>query len=357
MSSFEVRRANLRDSRTTTATVPELDADEALLAIDGFGLTSNNVTYAALGDTLAYWDFFPADNGWGRIPVWGFATVHASRHPALAEGTRMFGFLPPATHLVVRPDRVTDASFVDASTHRANLPPAYNSYVLVEADPSYEPDREAEQMLLRPLFFLSFLLADFLTEAELEGARTVVVSSASSKAALGTAFLLAQHGVRTIGLTSEANLDFVDGLGIYGQVVLYREVENLELEPAVYADISGNHELRASVHRRYGETLRASLAVGQTHWGDAAGERPPLPGPEPVFFFAPDRIRKRTKDWGRDGLEARIAEAWGPFIDWTDGWLAVARGSGPGAVEAAYREVLGGRCAPWTGHVLSLQAD
>jgi hypothetical protein len=353
-SAFEVRRADLHDCRFTASAVPEPHAGEALLEVDAFGLTSNNVTYAVLGDTLSYWDFFPGENGWGRIPVWGFAEVAASRHSALAEGTRVFGFLPPATHLVVQPDRVTDASFVDASPHRRGLPPAYNSYVLVEADQSYDPDREPQQMLLRPLFFLSFLLADFLVEIELAGARTAVISSASSKAALGTAFLLARHGVPATGLTSEANLDFTRRLDVYSRVASYREIDTLDVEPAVYVDISGNAEVRAAVHRRYGEDLRHSAAVGQTHWQGEAGGEPPLPGPQPMVFFAPDRIRQRTKDWGRDGLEARMAEAWRPFSHWTDGWLEIARGSGAARVEAGYREVLDGRCPPWIGHVLRL---
>ena len=48
-----------------------------------------------LGDMQA---FFPAESGWGRVPVWGFADVVGSRHQALAEGVRVFGYLPMSTH-------------------------------------------------------------------------------------------------------------------------------------------------------------------------------------------------------------------------------------------------------------------
>ena len=349
-----MRRGDLRDCRVTTREVPDPDAGEALLEIDAFGLTSNNVTYAVLGDSLSYWDFFPAGGGWGRIPVWGFAEVRTSRHPSLAERTRVFGFCPPATHLIVRPDRIAGASFVDASPHRASLPPAYNSYALVDADRGYDSEREPQQMLLRPLFFLSFLLADFLDEI---AAPAAVISSASSKAALGTGFLLARHGVKTTGLTSDANADFVREVGIYAQVASYRQIDALDVEPAVYVDISGDLEVRAAVHRHFGDALRNSIAVGQTHWEDASGPRRVLPGPEPVFFFAPDRIRTRTNDWGRRGLETRMEQVWRPFVEWTDGWLEIARGSGAGDVVAAYRQVLEGRCAPSVGHVLSLLSE
>ena len=49
------------------------------LRVERFGLTANNVTYGAFGDQLGYWQFFAAPEGWGRIPVWGFGEVVASR--------------------------------------------------------------------------------------------------------------------------------------------------------------------------------------------------------------------------------------------------------------------------------------
>ena len=43
------------------------------LAIVSFALTANNITYAAFGDAMNYWQFFPVpgDDGaaWGCIPV------------------------------------------------------------------------------------------------------------------------------------------------------------------------------------------------------------------------------------------------------------------------------------------------
>ena len=45
-------------------------------------------------------------------------------------------------------------------------------------------------MIVRPLFITSFMLADFLQDNAFFGARQVVVSSASSKTAYGTAFCL-----------------------------------------------------------------------------------------------------------------------------------------------------------------------
>jgi hypothetical protein len=96
------------------------------------------------------------------------------------------------------------------------------------------------------------------------------------------------------------------------------------------------------------------MAVGISHWeefGAGAGE---LDGPTPTFFFAPDRVVKRAKDWGRAGLENNVAEAWHPFCQWAAGWLEPIRGEGFEGVEAAYLDVLEGRTDPKRAHVLSL---
>ena len=81
------------------------------------------------------------------------------------------------------------------------------------ADPGYDAAREAEQALLRPLFMTSFLIDDFLADTGFFGARRVMLSSASSKTAYGTAFCLSlrrgsPNAVKVIGLTSAGNLAF-----------------------------------------------------------------------------------------------------------------------------------------------------
>jgi hypothetical protein len=63
---------------------------------------------------------------------------------------------------------------------------------------------------------------------------------------------------------------------------------------------------------------------------------------------------KRSKDWGPQGLAARLATAWTKFCDASDAWLHVVRGSGRDAVLRVYQDVLAGRAHPADGHVLSL---
>jgi hypothetical protein len=96
------------------------------------------------------------------------------------------------------------------------------------------------------------------------------------------------------------------------------------------------------------------MAVGVTHWEEMGAGSGELPGPRPTFFFAPDRVVKRSKDWGRNGLETRVADAWHPFCEWTGQWLEVVRGEGFDAVRSAYLDVLEGRVDPRNAHVLTL---
>jgi hypothetical protein len=352
-----IKRDDLRECRFQESEPVELGPGQALLGVSSFGLSSNNVTYAVLGDVMSYWEFFPAEGGWGRLPVWGFGEVAESANDDLEEGTRVFGYFPASSQVVMAPDRVDERGFIDSAPHRSALPGAYNVYRRVEADPAYDAGYEDQHMLLMPLFFTSFLIDDFLGDEGLFGASAVVLSSASSKTALAAAFLLSRRqGIEVIGLTSPGNVPFVEGVGAYDRVFTYDDVPSLPGDTAVYLDISNDGNVRSAVHRHYGDGLAHSALVGDTHWEEEWRGDGDLPGPKPAFFFAPDRIVKRASDWGPDGLESRLAEAWRPFVEWTDGWMKVIHGKGAESVERVYLELVNGRTDPSVGHVLSLRS-
>ncbi|MGP0102945.1 MAG: DUF2855 family protein [Solirubrobacteraceae bacterium] len=352
---FLVARDDLHSCRFEDAPAPEPGPGEALLRVDAFGLTSNNITYAIFGEAMSYWSFFPAAEGWGRVPVWGFAEVAASGVPELETGTRVFGYLPPSTELLVAPAHVSAHGFTDASAHRAALPPAYNRYARTDADPLHDAEHEDEQMLLRPLFLTSYLIDDFLEDGDFFGADTVVLSSASSKTASALAFQLSlREGIAVVGLTSARSAEFARELGVYDLIVSYDELDSLPDGRAVYVDMAGDAELRGAVHGHYRDQLAHSAVVGATHH-DRMGQVPDaLPGPRPTFFFAPDRVTKRAADWGADGLQQRMADAWHPYVAWACGWLEVVHGHGPDALRSAYLDLLDGRIDPAKAHVLSL---
>jgi Protein of unknown function (DUF2855) len=355
MTDFLVKRDDLRECRVVEGEPPEVLPGQALLRVETFGLTANNVTYAVFGEAMSYWDFFPVEEGWGRVPMWGFAEVEHSEAAEVEPGTRLYGYLPPSSYLVVTPADAGEAGFVDGSPHRAALPSAYHRYLATGADVFYRPDTEEIQMLLRPLFFTSFLIDDQLDDEDLTTAGPVLISSASSKTAIAAAFLLAQReGVDLVGLTSSRNVDFVEGLGIYGRVVAYDAIDSLARGPATFVDTAGDGDVRLAVHSHYGDELVHSMAVGATHWEELGAAGVELPGPTPTFFFAPDRVVKRSADWGRAELETRVADAWHPFCEWTGGWLEMLRGEGFDAVREAYIDVIEGKVNPKHAHVLTL---
>ncbi|GIE31118.1 hypothetical protein Ait01nite_041630 [Actinoplanes italicus] len=350
--TFAVARNDLSRTSLTEGATPELAAGEALLRVDRVGLTANNITYAVLGESMRYWRFFPGEPRglgpeWGLPPLWGFAEVAESATPGVEVGQRLYGYLPPAGHLVVRPERVDGTGFRDAAAHRADLPSPYNAYRSTEGDAAYRADREDLLILFRPLFFTSFMLADQVADNDFHGARQLIISSASSKTAYAAAHELHGRGPRLIGLTSAGNVDFTRSLGCYDEVLTYDDVDTLDPAPAVYLDLSGAPATRAALRRRFGDLLLRDIAVGLTNQvpnAEAAGE----------VFFAPVQMRKRRQDWGREGLDRRFAEAWHRFATLAEKSLDVQVGSGPSALRQSWLDVLEGRVPPNAGRVVQL---
>jgi hypothetical protein len=360
-TTFAVGRTDLRRTAWLDTATPALAAGQLRLAIDRFALTSNNISYGTFGAAMHYWDFFPSgDVELGCLPVWGFATVRESRAEGVAVGERFYGYWPMADEVVLGPVRSSGSGFVDEAPHRSALPDAYNRYLRCSSDPLYRPDHEALIALLRPLFITSFLIDDFLADSDFFGARTLLISSASSKTAYGLAFCLARRGAAedtpaAIGLTSPGNADFTRSLGCYERTVLYRDIETVATDTrAVYVDMSGDAGVRATVHGHWKERLAYSCSVGGTHW-EALGGGKGLPGPRPVLFFAPAQIKKRAED-GR-GMQG-VAEAWALFVarvaDGDRPWLRVVAASGRDAVLGTYRALLEGRVPGDEGRILAL---
>ena len=174
--TMEIERDDLSKSHLIDADLPELEPGEARLRVDRVGLTANNVTYAVLGNSFRYWEFFPTESGRGIVPLWGFGVVEESRAEGVNVGDRLYGYYPSASHLIVRPDRIDEQGFRDASEHRSTLPSPYNAYALTTGDAAYEADREDLLVLYRPLFWTSFMFADWLVENDCFGAQATVLT-------------------------------------------------------------------------------------------------------------------------------------------------------------------------------------
>jgi len=355
MSSYDflVKRTDLSECRIETVAIPVIGAGEALLRVDRFALTANNITYGVAGDLLGYWKFFVAPAAWGRIPVWGTGTIIASNAPGIVRGSRYYGYYPMSGHLPVVPGNVTPLGFADHAAHRRELPPVYNHYALMSEATGFPERQDNQQMVYRPLFTTAFMLDDYLGDNGCFGAQQIVLASASSKTAFGTAFMLRDRPQETVGLTSSANRAFVEGLGLYDRVATYDEVTTLDASiPTAYIDMSGNRPLLAAVHHHFRDKLVNSCSVGITHYASREGEDPKtLPGARPALFFAPTQIRKRHQEWGAAEYQRKLGEAWQAFLAEVDRWVTIIESAAPARLEEVYATVLKG-AAPDRAYVL-----
>jgi hypothetical protein len=356
--NFEVARNNLRETRFVESPVPaaaDLASGEVVLAVSDFAFTANNITYGVLGESLSYFSFFPAGEGWGRIPVWGYGEVAVSKNADVPVGTRVFGYFPMSSHVTMKAQS-TKGGFADAAAHRAALPPIYNSYSFA---PKANADLEARLALFRPLFATAYLLDDWLAEQRFFGARRILLTSASGKTAFSLAAILARRTDRPtiVGLTSKINESFVRSLGVYDKVVLYDEVGSLPLEASVSVDMAGSEATLLKIHERLAEHLVYSCRVGASHWeqrGDFMGKQD-WPGRTPEFFFAPSRAQELSARIGPLELQSSIKASLEQFLTETSGgWLKIVR-THARDIEAIYRATLEGRVPPDVGNILSLR--
>ncbi|QYJ06278.1 DUF2855 family protein [Qipengyuania flava] len=333
-------------------------ADGAVrLAIESFSVTANNITYAVVGDGFGYWNFFPAPEGKGIVPMWGHARVIESNHPDFSEGERVYGYLPMGTHLDVVPGNVSKSGFVDTAAHRQPMSPIYNQYSRLAADPEHDPAREGERMIFGPLFKTGFLIEYFMRGENWFGAGQVIMTSASSKTAMGLAAVAKQRSpeVKRIGLTSAGNVDFVKGTGLYDEVVAYDAVGSLDVVPTVTVDFAGNAGLLASLHKHFADDLKYSCLVGATHVeerGAGMGGGDGLPGPTPTLFFAPDHAVALFKELGPEGAGKQLAESWHYFLDAVGDTITIERHQGIDAARTTYLDMLAGKLDPAVGIVV-----
>jgi len=355
-----VKKSDFSDVSLVHADDPPLADGDIRVAIGPWALTANNITYMVAGDRIGYWKFFdPQAYGLdkpdhGRMPVWGYARVTQSRCEGVEPGQTLYGFLPIADHFDMRPTKISRSGFVDGNEHRTGLHNIYNRYTVVESDPSFAVHQDL-QPLLRPLFTTSFLIDDFLDDENVFGADQVLILSASSKTALGTAFCLKERGgVKITGLTSDGNMAFTRGTGFYDAVYNYDSVTSLDPQvKTVIVDMSGNGTVIAAVQDHFKDNLKYICRVGLSHWDSLSGVTSNQTTSQ-AFFFAPDRAKQRLEDWGGAGFATQLGARWLPFLDSASDWLSIEKTSGIGPILQAYKAVLGGQAAPDKGYLFSL---
>ena len=352
---FEVKQTGFDQWRLSDESAASLTEGEVRLAVDFFAFTANNMTYAAAGDMLGYWKFFPVagEGGFGVIPVWGFATVTESLCEELPVGERLYGYFPPADELVIKPAQVSGSALFDATEHRQALPPLYNRYQRVGAASEQSRGPEMLQALLGPLYMTGYCLWDMIAENGYYGASQIVVVSASSKTSLGLAQALTDddNAPATVGLTSGRNVAFVEKTGLYTSALAYDDVDSLVQETTVVVDMAGNPATAAALRSRLGDKLAKYVNVGLTHW-DAAATGAGEGGEDAEFFFAPSYILERSASLADFNHLAQAFVASGAAK--ASGWLTVENVQGLEAFSGRYPAICAGDMDPSTGLICAL---
>lgn len=352
--TVRVSRANLAQTRIDEAPLPALAEGAIRLRVESFSVTANNVTYAVMGDGFGYWNFFPAGEGEGTVPMWGHAVVEESRCSDVSVGERVYGYLPMGTHLDVIPGNLSAGQFQDMAPHRQPMSIFYNLYSRLAADPEHDPAREDARMIFGPLFKTGFLIEAFMRRESWFGAQQCVMTSASSKTAMALAHCVkaSSPDIKRIGLTSPGNLAFVEGTGLYDQVLSYDDLAHLPQVASVSVDFAGNGGVLRGIHEGLSAHLKYSCTVGATHVASLGQTAGPPPGPTPTLFFAPDHATALVKEMGPQGFAKAVGAAWTGFLAATEGFLNVEHRDGAEAAAEAFVQTLAGRADPAIGIVV-----
>ena len=353
--TVQIKRDAITETRVVDLDQPPLGDGEVRLKIESFSVTANNVTYAVVGDAFGYWNFFPGEGEWGVVPMWGHAVIAESRHPDLAVGERVYGYLPMADTLDVLPGSVSPGGFVDMAAHRQPMSVIYNQYSRLAADPEHDPAKEAERMIFGPLFKTGFLIESMMRRESWFEAEALICTSASSKTAMATASVARDKSpqVQRIGLTSAGNVDFVRAGGFYDLVMAYDQIADLPQVASVLVDFAGNAALIHAVHTALANNLKYSCTVGATHVGAGFGQdNGPLPGPEPVLFFAPHHAVAAIQELGPKAFGEAVAASWTRFVSEAGGAVKVDERNGLEAAVEAFVATAEGKTDPAVGIVI-----
>lgn len=349
--TFEVNREKLSEYAFAAAAKPSSDPGEIVLEIDRYAFSANNITYAHLGVDFRYWDFFPASRqGFGIVPVWGFARVIESGSPEIQAGEELYGYFPMGTYAKLKPGKVREAGFADTSEQRSKLPAAYQQYTFLKNDPMHVPELADHELIFRPLYVTSYLLDDYLREKSFFNAERLLITSASSKTAIALAHLLkeAQSPVEVSALTSKGNLEFVKSLGLYDSVYVYEELERAADKSCHVVDFAGNQTLLSQAKAAIGARFLGATLVGIVQWEQDKDTAEKRLG---EVFFAPAQIKKRSREWGLDGFQKNLTAAWRKFLPRTN-WIEIQPVTEQSEIASMYLETLNGHVPARKGSIV-----
>jgi hypothetical protein len=210
------------------------------------------------------------------------------------------------------------------------------------------------RMLLFPLHITSYCLYDNLLDHNWFEAEQVVIISASSKTSIGLGYALAddKNAPKSIGMTSNRNLEMVSNLSIYDSTVTYDNLTEIDASKAtVIVDMSGNGDVLGRLHKHLGDNMKFCSNVGFTHWGNG-GMGPDFIESRSEMFFAPSHIQKRIKDWGPEVFEQKTMAFMQSTILRSASWLKLTQLNGLDGLAEVYEDVCEGKVNPEAGLVI-----
>jgi hypothetical protein len=342
MKVFEVAKDEISRGIVVQSPQDALEQDEVRLKVESFSLTANNVSYALAGDSLKYWDFFPASQTEnGRVPVMGIATVVESRCEAIKLGEQVWGWFPMADEIIALPSEVKSSGWVDSHPKRGANAPIYRHYERLPSGFSYSHYEHA----LKGLFTTSWLLASWWRSEAFLGAKTVYVTSASSKTALALAHALKGDNIRLVGVTSAANVEFVASTGCYQEVVTYDDELSLT-GASLVADFAGRIDWVDRLADTCPAKLKWASLIGATH-GTPTSRGKVVPD-RTQFFFAPTEFERLKNEMGGGALAMALIASLQEFASWFEPRLALTLIDSLAPLPAYFDSLVNGRVAPST---------
>lgn len=398
------------DSSSPIAVKSSLDLDaipnhHIVIKVARFGFSANNITYQALGEHphFRYFDFHPAPTPelrktHGLIPVWGFGSVVASKHPKIPVGERVYGYFAPAKYLVVpvSPSDVNKYAFYVPRPHLPDDRRPYNQVQRCGTDPMYFPEAEDLAMLYRPLFWTSYWCEDWMhsTGCYKPSETTplaILISSASSKTAFCLAYLVQKRihsgelkNVKVIGLTSKRNVGFTQKLGLYDEVYEYNTFRNGQAFKGpdvdrqwIYVDVAGNNDLNDKLRDHFASNnagrIIKNVALGFTNlqplasavddlkWDDTpfnpnaqALAQPGDRWPNVDKFFMPEWLNVRKHQLPISEIFQRQQTAWKNLLRDGANWVVLKPVYGAEKVRDAYVRLAKEGLGPEEGLIWSL---
>lgn len=353
-ATFVVNKDQLDQTKLVENNTPQLFEGEILFKVDKYYLSSNNITYAVIGEKYKYWNFFPQDSPFGAIPVWAFLSVIESKHPTIKVGERFFGFSPMTNFFKVSVGNHTPHGFSDVASHRTELIAPYNYYTHIHKQYDGAIEEEDFSLMTRITFPTSFLINNFLEEEAFFSAKQIILTSASSKTALGLAFLLKKHqnkyGKEIVGLTSSKNKKMVTKSEFYDKVISYSDLKNeLQKKDSVVLDFSGNSDLLTQLNKLLQTSLKYTTLIGITDWkSNKFFEELPATFP----FAVGVQYQKLAKKLGPQKATELVMEQQDAFTKAIQKIVSLSYIKDLSSLPVFYQKLLNGETSPQLGYIV-----